>query len=238
MGSSPTARTVITDIQFTAGRNDWPALRDAVRRAEDDGYASTWVFDHFDGSMIGGDRPMLEAFTLLGALAASTSTIGLGTLVANAANRYPAMLALAASSVQRISGGRLTLGIGAGTGPGTKWSREHDERGIPLHDDVGERHRAVAHQIDVVRAATDVAIIIGVNSVSLARLGGEIADGINVRMGHPRAAAMIAAAREAAGERPFDVSGYAFIEEVDAPERAAALGLDRLVLVDMGALDR
>ena len=136
MGSSPTARTVITDIQFTAGRNDWPALRDAVRRAEDDGYTTTWVFDHFDGSMIGGDRPMLEAFTLLGALAASTSTIGLGTLVANAANRHPALLALAASSVQRISGGRLTLGIGAGTGPGTRWSREHDERGIALHADV------------------------------------------------------------------------------------------------------
>ena len=74
---------MITDIQFSSGRNDWPTLRDAVRRAEQDGFATTWVFDHFDGAMIGGDRPMLEAFTLLGALAAATSTIGLGTLVAN-----------------------------------------------------------------------------------------------------------------------------------------------------------
>ena len=83
MGSSPTARTVITDIQFSSGHTDWPALHDAVLRAEQDGFATTWVFDHFDGAMIGGDRPMLEAFTLLGALAEATSTIGLGTLVAN-----------------------------------------------------------------------------------------------------------------------------------------------------------
>ena len=101
------------DIQFSPAANDWPALRDAVLRAEADGYDTTWVFDHFDGAMIQGDRPMLECFTLLGALAAATTTIGLGPLVANVANRHPAVLAAAASSVQRISGGRLVLGLGA-----------------------------------------------------------------------------------------------------------------------------
>ncbi|MDP9463551.1 MAG: LLM class flavin-dependent oxidoreductase, partial [Actinomycetota bacterium] len=117
------------DIQFSPGANDWPVLRDAVLRAEIDGYDTTWVFDHFDGAMISGDRPMLECFTMLGALAEATSTIGLGTLVANVANRHPAVLAAAASSVQRISGGRLTLGLGAGTAPSSKWSSEHVTRG-------------------------------------------------------------------------------------------------------------
>jgi alkanesulfonate monooxygenase SsuD/methylene tetrahydromethanopterin reductase-like flavin-dependent oxidoreductase (luciferase family) len=228
---------VITDIQYSAGCNDWPELRDAVRRAEDEGYATTWVFDHFDGSMIGGDRPMLEAFTLLGALAEVTSSIGLGTLVANVNNRHPALLGLAASSAQRISGGRLTVGIGAGSGPGTRWAREHEERGIALLADVADRHRAVVAHIAAVRAATDAPVFVGANSTALAELAGREADGVNVRISHPRAAELLAAARRAAGERPFDLSAYAVVDqETDIHERAADLGLDRLVLVDLGPL--
>ena len=225
---------MITDIQYSSGHTDWPALRDAVRRAEQEGYATTWVFDHFDGAMIGGDRLTLEAFTLLGALAEATSTIGLGTLVANAANRHPALLGLAASSVQRISGGRLTLGVGAGSGPGTRWSVEHEARGIPLLADVADRHRAVAANIAAVRAATDAPVIVGANSVALARLAGELADGLNVRLSHPRAAELAEAARAAAGTRPFEVSGYAIVDrEEHITERAEELGFERLVLVDL-----
>ncbi|MCU1502363.1 MAG: hypothetical protein JWM12_1717 [Ilumatobacteraceae bacterium] len=227
---------MIVDIQFSAGSNDWPALRDAVLGAEQDGYATTWVFDHLDGAMLGGDRPMLECFTLLGALAVATSTIGLGTLVANVANRHPALLGLAASSVQRISGGRLTLGLGAGTGPGTKWAREHEERGIPLLPDVAARHAAVAHQVAVLRDSTDAPVIIGASSVELAQLAGRSADGVNVRMSHRRVVEIVAAARDEAGERPFDVSGWAFVDDESAHDRAAELGLDRLVLVQLGAL--
>ncbi|MEO5900335.1 MAG: LLM class flavin-dependent oxidoreductase [Ilumatobacteraceae bacterium] len=227
---------MIVDIQYSASRNDWPALRDAVQQAEAEGYGTTWVFDHFDGALLGGDRPMLEAFTLLGALAASTSTIRLGTLVANVANRHPALLALAASSVQRISDGRFTIGIGAGTGPGTKWSREHDERGVALEPDVARRHAAVARQIGVLRAATDAPIIVGASSVALGALAGSLADGVNVRMSHGQVASVIAAARETSAGRTFEVSGWAFAADPAAREHADQLGLDRLVLVDLGAL--
>ena len=229
---------MITDIQFSAGHADWPALRDAVLRAEDDGYATTWVFDHFDGAMVGGDRPMLEAFTLLGALAEATATIGLGTMVANIANRHPALLGLAASSVQRISGGRMTLGIGAGSGPGTRWAREHEARGIPLIADAEQRHRAVARSIEAVRAATDAPVIVGTNSVTLAHLAGQLADGVNVRLGHPRAAEILAVAQAAAGERPFATSAFTIRgQDEHVEEQAAELGLDRLVLVDLRPLD-
>jgi len=223
------------DIQYSPGANDWPALRDAVLRAEAEGYDTTWVFDHFDGSMVQGDRPMLECFTLLGALAAETRTIGLGTLVANVANRHPAVLAAAASSVQRISGGRFTLGLGAGTAPDTKWSTEHVERGIPIQRDIADRHGAVAEQIQVIRDLPEsMNVVVGVNSVRLARLAGEIADGINVRMSNERAAEFIKAAREAAANRPFEISGWSFGPLEMARVRADELELDRLVITELG----
>jgi alkanesulfonate monooxygenase SsuD/methylene tetrahydromethanopterin reductase-like flavin-dependent oxidoreductase (luciferase family) len=225
------------DIQYSPGANEWPVLRDAILRAEADGYDTTWVFDHFDGAMIEGDRPMLECFTLLGALAAATTTIGLGTLVANVANRYPAVLAAAASSVQRISGGRLTLGLGAGTAPNSKWSSEHVARGIPLKADIAHRHAAVAEQITQIRELPEATpIIVGVNSVRLATVAGEIADGINVRMTNERAGEFVKAARQAAGDRPFEISGWTFDEVDEAQERAEELGLDRLVLTRLGAV--
>ncbi len=225
------------DIQFSPGANDWPAVRDAVLRAEADGYDTTWVFDHFDGAMIGGDRPMLECFTMLGALAEATSTIGLGTLVANVANRHPALLDAAASSVQRISGGRLTLGLGAGASPSSKWSSEHFARGIPLHADIADRHAAVVEQIRLIRALPEATpVIVGVSSVRLAILAGQIADGINVRMTHERAGEFVVAAREAAGNRPFEISGWTFDEVDEVHDQAEELGLDRLVLTRLGAL--
>jgi len=57
---------------------------------------------------------MLEAYTLLGALAARTSNVRLGTLVTGIHYRHPAILANMATTLDIISGGRLELGIGAG----------------------------------------------------------------------------------------------------------------------------
>ena len=219
------------DIQYSPGTNDWPALRDAVLRAEADGYDTTWVFDHFDGQMVQGDRPMLECFTLLGALAAATTTIGLGTLVANVANRHTAVLAAAASSVQRISGGRFTLGLGAGTAPGSKWSGEHVVRGIPLQAGIDDRHLAVIEQIAAIRdLPEEMNVIVGVNSVRLATVAGTFADGINVRMSNDRASEFVKAAREAAANRPFEISGWSFGDVEGARARAEELELDRLVI--------
>jgi hypothetical protein len=161
---------MILDAQFSPGNNDWPQLRDAILRAEAEGFNTAWVFDHFDGAMLGGDRPMLECFTLLGAMAAATTTLGLGTLVANVANRHPAVLTLAASSVQRISNGRLRLGIGAGASPASPFGREHAERGIVLEPDIARRHDAVIHQIALLREVEPMPIIVGVNSIALTKL--------------------------------------------------------------------
>jgi alkanesulfonate monooxygenase SsuD/methylene tetrahydromethanopterin reductase-like flavin-dependent oxidoreductase (luciferase family) len=225
------------DIQFSSASNDWPALRDAVLRAEADGCHATWVFDHFDGTSLGGDRPVLECFTLLGALAAATSAIHLGALVANVANRHPAVLAAAALSAQRISGGRLILGIGAGAAPGTRWSAEHERRGIALRPDLADRHQAVIDQIAVLRTTCpSTPVIVGVNSGALARLAGEHADGVNVRLEHPRAAEFLDTASEAAGSRPFQRTAYTIGPQDAAMAAAETLRLDRLVVTHLGAV--
>ena len=222
---------MIVDIQFSSAHNDWPELRDAVLQAEAEGYGTTWVLDHFDGSVFpGGDRDVLECFTLLGALATVTTTIGLGSLVANVANRHPALLAAAASSVWRISDGRMALGIGAGASPSTPWAREHRERGIPLLPTMAQRHQAVVDNIAVLRSIEAMPIIVGVNSDALARLAGQHADGVNVRLSSPTAAAHIAAARDAAGDRRFDYSGWASVGDEASVQKAYDLGLDRLIM--------
>ena len=157
--------------------------------------------------------------------------------MANVANRHPALLALAASSVQRISGGRLTVGLGAGTYPSSRWSAEHIARGIPLHADIADRHAAVIEQIRLLRELPEpTPIIIGVSSVRLAVVAGELADGINVRMTHERAAEFGDAARAAAGDRPFEIGGWISGELEEVRGRAEELGLDRLILTRFEAL--
>lgn len=222
--------SMIVDLQFSSAHHDWPRLRDAVLEAEADGCGTTWVFDHFDGSVLGGDRDVIECFTLLGALASITQRIGLGALVVNVANRHPAVMAAAASSVQRISNGRLILGIGAGADPSTPWARELHDRNIPIRASLEDRHRAVIEQIDVLRSIEPMPVIVGVNSVALARIAGAHADGVNVRLSSPHAAKYLAAAREVAGDRPFDCSGWADDSDRASQDKAHELQLDRLII--------
>jgi F420-dependent oxidoreductase-like protein len=83
--------------------------------AEEAGYDSVWVMDHFFQlpPMGGPTQPMLEAYTLLGALAARTVRVKLGALVTGVTYRNPAHLAKIVTTLDVISGGRAILGLGA-----------------------------------------------------------------------------------------------------------------------------
>jgi len=93
----------------------WLEVRTMARTAEDVGLDSIWVGDHLLFRF--QDRPSRgpwEAWSTLAALAASTSRLELGPLVAATSFHAPAMLAKKAATVDEISGGRLILGLGAG----------------------------------------------------------------------------------------------------------------------------
>jgi F420-dependent oxidoreductase-like protein len=85
-------------------------------RAENAGFDTVFVMDHFYQLPALGspDQPMLEAYTLLGALAARTKRARLATLVSGNTYRNPALLAKLVTTLDVISGGRAMLGIGAG----------------------------------------------------------------------------------------------------------------------------
>lgn len=88
---------------------------DLAVAGEESGFSSLWVMDHlYQLPALGGeDQPMLEAYTLLGALAARTRTAQLGTLVTGVTYRNPALLAKQITTLDVISSGRAILGIGA-----------------------------------------------------------------------------------------------------------------------------
>ena len=79
-----------------------------------------------------------ECWSLLAALAAATTRIGLGSLVSCTAFRNPALLAKMAVTVDEVSGGRLTLGLGAGSRP-----VEFVAFGYPTDDAIGRFEEAL-----------------------------------------------------------------------------------------------
>ena len=92
------------------------SLQDLVISAEEKGFDSFWVMDHFHQlQMIGAPgEPMLEGWTTISALAGVTNKIKLGTLVTGIIYRHPSILAKMGATLDVISNGRLFMGIGAG----------------------------------------------------------------------------------------------------------------------------
>jgi F420-dependent oxidoreductase-like protein len=91
------------------------SLKELITKAENSGFDSFWVMDHFHQIQFVGkpEEPMLEGWTTISVLAGITSKIKLGTLVTGVIYRYPSILAKIAATLDVLSKGRLFMGIGA-----------------------------------------------------------------------------------------------------------------------------
>lgn len=85
-----------------------------TRRCEDLGIESLWLYDHLYAPGM-PERPSMEAWTLATALLSQTERIRVGHMVLCNQFRHPVMLAKMATTLDQISGGRLTLGVGSGS---------------------------------------------------------------------------------------------------------------------------
>ena len=105
------------------------SLKDLILMAENAGFDSFWVMDHFHQiKFVGGpDEPMLESWTTISTLAGITTKIKLGTLVTGIVYRHPAILAKISATLDVLSKGRLFMGIGAA------WNQEESfAYGVPF----------------------------------------------------------------------------------------------------------
>jgi alkanesulfonate monooxygenase SsuD/methylene tetrahydromethanopterin reductase-like flavin-dependent oxidoreductase (luciferase family) len=120
--------------------SSWTETRDFVQMVEGLGFDSYWAIDHPSAPVSGAD-----CWTTLAVLAASTRTIRLGPLVSCVYYRHPVVLARMAADVDRLSNGRLILGLGIGDN-----EPEFDRLGIPLPP-ASERQQVLDETIQIVR---------------------------------------------------------------------------------------
>jgi F420-dependent oxidoreductase-like protein len=122
-----------------------PKLADIGKTADEAGFASLWVMDHFfQIEYVGSpEEPMLEGYSALNYLAGVTEKARLGTLVTGVIYRHPGLLVKTATTLDVLSGGRAYLGIGAGW-----FEREARGLGVPFPP-VAERFERLEETLQI-----------------------------------------------------------------------------------------
>ncbi|HYB99082.1 MAG TPA: TIGR03560 family F420-dependent LLM class oxidoreductase [Candidatus Limnocylindrales bacterium] len=126
-------------------KRSWEDTRAAATELDRLGYDSAWVCDHLYGVPM-PDLPILEAYSLLAAVAAVTSRVELGVLVTPPFFRNPAVLAKQIATIDHIAGGRTIAGFGSGW-----FASEFEGYGCEFPP-VSRRLEALADTCEIVRA--------------------------------------------------------------------------------------
>jgi alkanesulfonate monooxygenase SsuD/methylene tetrahydromethanopterin reductase-like flavin-dependent oxidoreductase (luciferase family) len=130
---------ILPDLPWTEALSRW-------REAEARGFRTAWTYDHLTWRML-RDGPWLAALPLLTAVAASTTTLRVGTLVASPNFRHPVTLAKETMTLDEISAGRVDLGLGAG---GTGYDATALGAAAPSLPERAERFEDFVDAMDVI----------------------------------------------------------------------------------------
>ncbi|GMA33416.1 LLM class flavin-dependent oxidoreductase [Litorihabitans aurantiacus] len=244
------------DLVLSTFGGDARAIVEAAVRAAGEGYDGVWVFDHLSSLAspgAPGEGAARDPFVLLGAIAARTSRLRIGTLVANIHNRHPVQLALALDTLGQLAPGRVVAGIGAGAGPGSPFAREDAAVGRTVRPAARRRELLVEHvaALDAIWRGEDATgsvathglsgvvvgprppVVIGGSTRATLELATRIADGANITgASGPALAERVAQVRAAAAQRPDGGAGFelsVFVPrspaEIEATGGVAALEL-------------
>jgi F420-dependent oxidoreductase-like protein len=122
----------------------WEQWLTIARACERLGFEGLFTSDHYFSVVGASGRGSSDAWTVLAGLAACTERLRLGTLVSPVTFRHPTVLAKIASTVDRISSGRVEIGMGAGW-----WQEEHRTHGFRFPP-TGERMEILEEQLEIV----------------------------------------------------------------------------------------
>ncbi len=122
-------------------------LAEIARTADDVGFDSVWVMDHFFQIPLVGpaEMDMLEGYSALSFIAGVTRRVMLGTMVTGVSYRHPGLLAKTVTTLDVLSGGRAYLGIGAAW-----FEREHQGLGVPFPP-LGERFERLEETLQIAK---------------------------------------------------------------------------------------
>ncbi len=139
---------------FWVNRTGWPELREAALAAEAAGWDSLWIDDHLLCDEGDEGDAKLEGWTVLAALAATTTRPRLGHLVSAITFRNLGVIAKMATTLDHLSSGRFVLGLGAG------WhEREHAAFGLDFGASVGERLDRLEEAAGLLRRLLDGEVV-------------------------------------------------------------------------------
>src|SRR6478736_4970764 len=134
---------------WPSSAHSWDEILTLAQHAEATGWDGVYIADHFMPNSEDVSGPMQEALTVLAGLAAAVPRVRLASLVFGNTYRHPAVLAKSAVTIDHISGGRFTLGLGAG------WQEnEHDAYGIELPA-AGPRLKQFTEAVTIVKSLRD-----------------------------------------------------------------------------------